>query len=148
MEKVWFKERSKRTVEKIQPGISPVIRFFIQLSFLIISFFLIFNSFRAFQIANTKLAILKQAQQEVTDLRLKNIQLILEKGKIETDDYVETDIRNRLNYSKSNEIIFVISDFSMEEAENVVKAILYPPVEKPAPKEIWRQWVDFFINKV
>ncbi|MCK9368901.1 septum formation initiator family protein [Candidatus Dojkabacteria bacterium] len=146
MDKVLFKEKHNTFGKKEEkPKVGGVVRFFISLGFVALSIFLLFNSFRAFQIKNSKLQILAQAQSEVTDLRLENIKLILEKSNIETNDYLETDIRNRLNYSKSNEIVFVITDLAKQEAEIKVKNILEPPVEEKVTLKVWQEWVNFLI---
>lgn len=146
MKDVIFKVKAGRKQEDKKEPVNKIISILINVGFVAMSVFLIFNSARAFQITNVKLAILKQAQQEVTDLRIENIKLLLQKDRIETDDYVETDIRNRLNYSKSNEIVFVISELAMQEADREVERILTPPKIVEQPKETWEIWYEFFFS--
>ena len=149
MDKVLFKEKHNTFGKKEEKSkVTSIVRFFISLGFIALSIFLLFNSFRAFQIKNSKLQILAQAQNEVADLRLRNIKLILEKDNIETNDYLETDIRNRLNYSKSNEIVFVITDLAKEQAEIKVNNIFEPPVEEKVSLKVWQEWFNFLVSGV
>lgn len=145
MEKVLFKEKKQREFKKESTDLSPLIRIVMNIGFIVLAAFLSFNSVRSIQLAQEKLKILDRAQIEVTDLRLRNIALMLEKNKIETDDYTETDIRNRLNYSKKNEVIFVIPEdilaISTKEVEDIVKK----ERELVETKEVWEVWKDLFI---
>lgn len=141
MAKILFKERKRNVLDKSGGG-----RFnwgvIINIVFIVVSMFLIFNSFRSFQQTSEKLKILERAKREVTELRLRNISLILDKEKIETDDFTETDIRNRLNYSKKNEIVFVIPDDNLELAKLEVRRILQTKKEvadSKSPYEIWKE---------
>jgi cell division protein FtsB len=144
MENVIFKEKKTGKQSKQETSPNFVVNWVIALTFLVISSFLIFNSIRSFQITNDKLAILEKARTDVTDFRLKNIKLILEKEKIETDDFTETDIRNRLNYSKKNEILFVLSDQAIETALIEVKEIVKEQEKDIVEKSVAMQWIEFF----
>lgn len=141
MAKILFKEK-KRTV--LNRSVVTAINWsvIINIIFVVVSGFLIFNSFRSFQQTREKLDILERARKEVTELRLRNISLILDKEKIETDDFTETDIRNRLNYSKKNEIVFVIPDESLELAKLEVRRIVETEkaiADSKSPYEIWKE---------
>lgn len=144
MENIIFKEKKTGKNQKQDTSPNIVVNSLISVTFLVISAFLIFNSVRSFQITNEKLAILDKARSDVTDFRLKNIKLILEKEKIETDDFTETDIRNRLNYSKKNEILFVLSDQAIENALSEVKEIVKEPQKHIEEKSVALQWIEFF----
>lgn len=144
MEKVLFKEKKQREFKKESTDLSPLIRIVMNIGFLVLGAFLLFNSVRSIQLAQEKLKILDRAQIEVTDLRLRNIALMLEKNKIETDDYTETDIRNRLNYSKKNEVIFVIPDDILAISTKEVEDIIKKERELVETKEVWEVWRDLF----
>ncbi|MCC7289656.1 hypothetical protein IT417_00145 [bacterium] len=147
MQEILFKkQKNESSTLQSASGFSYFINLLILIGFIVFSIFLLFNSFRSIQIAKDKMAILNRAREEVTDLRLKNISLILDKTRIETDDYTETDIRNRLNYSKRGEVIFVLSDQSLnlakKELENILKLGVAKISEKKSVSETWK---DFFI---
>lgn len=148
MENVLFKE--KRKIEKLVPSVTSggALSTLISVGIIILSAFLIFNSLRSIQISREKIGILNQAQNEVSSLRLKNITLILQKETIETDDYTETDIRNRLNYSKKGEYIFVIPDAIYQESLKKVNQILAPAEKETVALKVWEQWYYLFINGI
>lgn len=141
-----FKEKKRKEVLAASTDFSRVVDILVNIAFLVISGFLIFNSVRTIQNSQEKLAILQRAENEVTALRLRNIELILEKEKIETIDYTETDIRNRFNYSKNNEILFVIPDEIMDISRKQVDIILKEEETKVDSKEVWEVWYDLIIN--
>ncbi len=147
MQEILFKkQKNQSSTLQSASGFSYFVNLLILIGFIVFSIFLLFNSFRSIQIAKDKMAILNRAREEVTDLRLKNISLILDKTRIETDDYTETDIRNRLNYSKRGEVIFVLSDQSLNLAKKELESILKLGVAKiPEEKSVSETWKDFFI---
>lgn len=148
MDEVIFKER-KGFKKKAEPrDFSSFAKVLIGLGFTVLSFFLLYNGARSLQIANEKKSILAKAEQEVTNLRLKNIALLLDENKIETDDYTEIDIRNRLNYSKNGEIVFVISSEAYDLAKTEVDRILATNPSEVEFKDTWVVWKDLFLNGI
>lgn len=142
-----FKEKRK-SIENAPSKYSDIVRFLIGIGIFLLSFFLIFNSIRSFQLTKEKLLILNKAQSEVADLRLKNITLLLQKERIESDDFTETDIRNRLNYSKKGEVIFVIPDELLTTSKQTVRDILKEEEKAEEQRSVFEQWVDIFVNGV
>lgn len=143
-----FKERKLNIRSKESRDLSPYINVLIGIGFVVMSLFLVYNGIRSLQIANEKRNILKNAEVEVTSLRLKNISLLLEENKIETDDYTEIDIRNRLNYSKNGEVVFVISDQAYDLANIEVNRILSTKENKEEKKSAWEEWKELFTEGV
>jgi hypothetical protein len=93
-----------------------------------------------------KLEILKQAEREVDQLRIENIELILQRGTFQSDDYIETEARNRLNYSKNGEILFVIPESTIKVAGRELERILSDKGQSAVqPKTVWEKWYDFFL---
>ena len=159
-EKVFFKEQKNNvSAGKIQKqqgranGNGNFIgKLLVNLTIVIISSFLLYNVFKSIQISSAKLGILEQAEQEVDELRLRNLELLLKKIRVESEDYVETEARNRLNYARDGEIVFVIPESAMELAKEEVKTILeIEDLSAGAGEEtktIFEQWRDFFIKGV
>jgi cell division protein FtsB len=56
------------------------------------------------------LEILNHAEKEVGDLRLDNLELLTLSEYMKSDEYLETEARNRLNLSGKGETVFVIPD--------------------------------------
>lgn len=110
---------------------------------IITSMFLIYNIFKSIDLTVKKVAILRQAEEEVDDLRLKNISLLLSREEVETDDYIETEARDRLNLARKDELVFVISDIAMEYGNDAVERILKPPAQGD-DRPVYSQWVEFF----
>lgn len=57
-----------------------------------------------------KMTILEIAKKDVEDLRIKNLELILEKEKVQSYEYLETEARNKLKYAKDGEVAYVIPE--------------------------------------
>ncbi len=109
-----------------------------------VTIFMIYNISRSVMQASTKLEIIKYAQQEVQDLRLENIKLVMEKEKMKKDDFVELEARDRLNYTRDGETIYIFSDeIKMRMAEN--------EVEKPISEDcdqlcVIDSWISFVVD--
>ncbi len=109
--------------------------------------FISFHLFLALNIANEKLKILEVAQEDVANLRLQNLELVLEKSEIVSMGYIEKEARDKLKYSGEGEVLFVILDELLEsewvENElNLAKGLQIKEEERNA-KEIFEIWSDF-----
>jgi cell division protein FtsB len=112
--------------------------------FLILSGILIYNIVKSIVITSEKLEILNQAEQEVSELRLENLELIVSTEYMTSDEYLETEARNRLNLSKKGETAFVIPEEMLERGKILVENILKDE-EGTGRAENWKIWRDFFI---
>jgi hypothetical protein len=92
-----------------------------------------------------KLSLLKQAEQEVTDLRLDNLELSLQLEEAGTRDNLEKEARDRLNYGEEGEVLFVIDEELVEVGKRRVDEILNPKQETEDVK-VLAQWVEFIIG--
>jgi len=63
-------------------------------------------------------------------------------GSIES---LEKEARDRLNYGKENEIVFVIDEDLIEVGKEKVQAILYPE-EEIVEEDVLDDWVDFIVR--
>lgn len=116
-----------------------------KVSLLIISILMLLSVYRSIKQMGQKISLLKQAQQEVEDLRLDNLELSLELEDASNIDHLEKEARDRLNYGKENEIVFVIDDELLEIGKQRVQAILYPK-SVVDDVDIFDEWVGFVID--
>lgn len=146
MDTISFKERKPN--KKRNSGEALWASILIQSFLIIASIFLIFNIGRSIQVALGKLDIADTAKGEVDALRLENITLLLNKDALESDDFIETAARDRLNYSKEGEIIFVISETVLEHSKEELKSVLDEEEGELEEKEVWEVWKGFFVQGV
>ena len=111
---------------------------------IILSGILIYNITKSMIITSEKVQILSQAEKEVSDLRLDNLENLLLIEYMTSDEYLETEARNRLNLSKKGEVAFVIPEEILEKGLLQVERILNED-ERVSDIENWRIWQDFFI---
>lgn len=112
--------------------------------------FMAYHLFLAVNIANEKLQILQVAQKDVAELRIRNLQLVLEKGEVVSMEYIEKEARDKLRYSAEGEVLFVIpedlvnSEWIEQELE-LAKGRSKQDEEK-SPEEIFQIWIDFLFS--
>lgn len=123
------------------------VKFITTLLFLALSAYLVVQTARSIDITGQKLDIFKKAQKEVTDLRIKNVKLILMSERVVTEEYIEEEARNRLNYAKDGEILFIIPAELIEsdELSEYIERYSYGYVDEGASKkDNLTIWIDFF----
>ena len=116
-----------------------------QIVLLIISALMILSVVRSFRQMSQKVSLLRQAEQEVRDLRLENLELSLKIENAGSIESLEKEARDRLNYGQENEIVFVIDDDLIEVGKEKVQAILYPQ-EDVVEDDVFDEWVDFVVK--
>jgi len=116
-----------------------------KISLIILSILMLLSVYRSFRQMGQKLSLLKQAEQEVTDLRLENLELSLQIEEAGTIDSLEKEARDRLNYGQEGEVLFVIDDDLVEIGKRRVNDILNPKKETEEV-EVLAQWVEFIIG--
>ena len=116
-----------------------------KVSLIILSILMLLSVYRSFRQMGQKLSLLKQAEQEVTDLRLENLELSLQIEEAGTIDSLEKEARDRLNYGQEGEVLFVIDDDLVEIGKRRVNDILNPKKETEEV-EVLAQWVEFIIG--
>ncbi len=120
--------------------------------FLMISFvsFISYHLFLTIQIANEKLQILEIAEEDVAELRIQNLELVLEKSEIVSMEYIEKEARDKLRYSGEGEVLFVIPEESLESdalREKLREAKGYSKhEEEKSPEEIFEIWIRFLFS--
>ena len=94
--------------------------FFTKLMYLgaiLMSIFFLVNTYRSIQLTIEKLEILDQAEIDVEDLRLSNLELLQFSELVKSDFYVELEGRDRLHLSQEDEFVIIISDDLMNSSE-------------------------------
>ncbi len=117
------------------------------LMLLVLSGILIYNVAKSIVITSEKLEILNQAESEVSDLRLSNLELLVLTEYMTSDEYLETEARNRLNLSKKGEVSFVIPEKILEKGILDVGEIVNEQ-ENISSIENWRVWYEFFATGI
>lgn len=142
-----FKKNGRRRKIKERANLKKISLIFLMLSF---TAFMAYHLFLAVNIANEKLQILQVAQKDVAELRIRNLQLVLEKGEVVSMEYIEKEARDKLRYSAEGEVLFVIpedlvnSEWIEQELE-LAKGRSKQDEEK-SPEEIFQIWIDFLFS--
>ncbi len=148
---VFMRERAfNRRKEKEKNPFLKVLAIFFMISF---TAFLAYHVFLALNIRDEKLTILKVAEQDVENLRIQNLELVLEKAEIVSVDYIEKEARDKLRYSAEGEVLFVIPEELLEsdwvEEELALAKGATGSQEEKNTQEIIKVWFDFlFVNGV
>lgn len=121
---------------------SNIFTVIMQLVLIFISGLMVYNIVRTLDQAAKKNQILIEAEKQVEELRIENIKLVLKSNNVTTDDFVELQARNRLNYSRDGEVQYVIPDSLLEEYGNRYNELMY---EKEADQDLnnLELWFDF-----
>jgi cell division protein FtsB len=115
-----------------------------QIILLAVSVLMLLSVYRSFKQMGQKISLLKQAEQEVRELRLENLDLSLKIEEAGGVDTLEREARDRLNYGKEGEIVFVVDDELVEVGKERVQAILNPK-QVSEDINVLEEWIDFVI---
>jgi cell division protein FtsB len=110
-----------------------------------LSILMLLNVYRSFRQMGQKISLLRQAEQEVESLRLENLELSLKIEEASSIENLEKESRDKLNYGKEGEVVFVIEDELIERGKREVQAILYPQ-EQNNDIDVLGEWIDFVIE--
>ena len=108
---------------------------------------LIYNVVKSIVITSEKLEILNQAESEVSDLRLNNLELLVLTEYMKSDEYLETEARNRLNLSKKGEISFIIPEKILKKGVSDIEDILSKQ-KTVNGEDGWKTWYVFFSSGI
>lgn len=114
-----------------------------------VSVFILMSVYNSVNITIQKLDILKKAEKEVEDLRIQNLYLSINMKEMSTDKYLEKEARNRLNFGDTEEIVFVIPDTVMDQAEiDVTKVLDSDKGEIVRYGSTFSSWVEFLMKGI
>ncbi len=117
---------------------------FVKFVFLGISVFLLYNVFHSVDITVQKVNILKNAREEVETLRVTNLELATQLQSMQNPEYIEVEARDRLNFSGTNDIVFVIPDSLLETAGERLDMILNEKEE--VERSNLEVWLDILVH--
>ncbi len=120
---------------------------FVKLGFLAVSIFLSYSIYNAVVITSQKIDISKQARKEVNNLRLENLQLAISLEAMHSEEYIEVQARDKLNFSGSNEYIFVIPESTLKSAQERITAY-FEETEENSDTPSSQLWFDFLKNGI
>ena len=110
-----------------------------------ISILMLLSVYRSVKQMGQKISLLKQAEQEVRELRLENLELSISVEEASSLENLEKEARDRLNYGNENELVFVIDDDLIELGKEEVEEILNPQ-EEGSDIDIVAQWREFLLD--
>jgi len=110
-----------------------------------ISILMLLSVYRSVKQMGQKISLLKQAEQEVRELRLENLELSINVNEAGSLENLEKEARDRLNYGDENELVFVIDDELIELGKEKIEEILNPE-EEGSHIDIVAQWIDFLFE--
>ena len=122
---------------------------FVKLFLIGISIFILWSVYNSVNITFQKLDILKKAEKEVEDLRIQNLYLSISMKDMSTGKYLEKEARDRLNFGNTGEIVFVIPDNVMNQADKDVEEILRSNDKSILePDFTLSLWMDFIMKGI
>ena len=116
-----------------------------QILLLGISLLMILSVYRSVKQMGQKVSLLKQAEYEVEELRLENLELSMRIENASDIENLEKEARDRLNYGQENEIAFVIDEELIDVGKQKVENILNPDTVKD-DINVWNEWIEFLIE--
>ena len=117
---------------------------FVKIVLLGVSVFLLYNVFHSVDITVQKVNILKSAREEVETLRVTNLELATQLQSMQNPEYIEVEARDRLNFSGTNDIVFVIPDSLLETAGERLDMILNEKEE--VERSNLEVWLDMLVH--
>ncbi|MCX7881019.1 MAG: septum formation initiator family protein [Patescibacteria group bacterium] len=111
------------------------MNFLKKIFFLFLSFFLIFSLLKNIINHQKKLQFYQEYEEQLKKERKKNIELKTEIARKNDLYYVEKIARNKLNLSKENEMVIILSPPSPT-----------PTIITPTPAPNWYLWFKVFFN--
>lgn len=120
---------------------------FVKFGLLAVSAFLSYSIYNAVVITSEKIEISRQAKKEVNKLRLENLQLAISLESMHSDEYIEVQARDKLNFSGSNEYIFVIPDSTLKSAQERITAY-FTQADDNSDTPSSQLWLEFLKNGI
>lgn len=140
--------KNRRRNNKIRNNSRKYITIVLLLAFIS---FMSYHIFLSIQIADEKFRVLEIAQEDVAELRLRNLELVLEKTEIVSPQYLEKEARDKLRYGADEEKVFLIaegildSNWVTQELEQAKGEVFQEEPEK-TPDEIFNIWINFLFG--
>ena len=120
---------------------------FVKFAFLAVSVFLSYSIYNSVVITSQKIEISKQARNEVDNLRLENLKLAIALESMHSDEFIEVQARDRLNFAGSDEYIFVIPDSTLKSAQERITAY-FNETDDRLDTPSYQVWFEFLKNGI
>ncbi len=118
-----------------------------KVAMLLLSFFLLYNVYHSAIITQEKRRVSEQAKEQVSQLRVENLELALKQESMQSKEFLEVQARDRLNFTGKNEYVFVIPDSVLDMGKEGIEAFLYPPEVLP-DEPTYMLWFEFLKNGI
>jgi cell division protein FtsB len=112
----------------------------ISLGLVVFSGLVIFDTLESFTDAYTKSKIVKEQEKRVAELRLKNLTKRQSLDYVISNSYVEKEARERFNYVKPGEVVFLLPEQIEEEKEDEAQA------QVDRNKKPIEEWMEVLFN--
>ena len=138
--------RLRARPEQKTSSFSPTVSFLLSLFFLGLSGLLVINMVKSVSTAYQRNLLLVQAEQEVYDLRLRNLELMEKMDYVSSSSYIEQEARDQLQYVKEGETMVLLPDTG-EDDSAVLGEQKENKNEDQNPELIeqekgWNRWLD------
>lgn len=151
MDRVIYKPKKDFITNEEEKGKNPINSVignsFVKIVLIGVSLFLFYSIYNSVIITYQKIEISKHAREEVDKLRLENLKLALSLESMSSQEYIEVQARDRLNFSGSDEYIFVIPDSTLKSAQEQIEVFFSEPEEK-TDTQVYEVWIDFLKNGI
>ena len=151
MDRVIYKPKKDFITNEEEKGKNPINSViensFVKIVLIGVSLFLFYSIYNSVIITYQKIEISKHAREEVDKLRLENLKLALSLESMSSQEYIEVQARDRLNFSGSDEYIFVIPDSTLKSAQEQIQVFFSEPEEK-TDTQVYEVWIDFLKNGI
>jgi len=151
MDRVIYKPKKDFITNEEEKGKNPINSVignsFVKIVLIGVSLFLFYSIYNSVIITYQKIEISKHAREEVDKLRLENLKLALSLESMSSQEYIEVQARDRLNFSGSDEYIFVIPDSTLKSAQEQIEVFFSEPEEKTNTL-VYEVWIDFLKNGI
>jgi len=151
MDRVIYKPKKDFINNEEEKGKNPINSViensFVKIVLIGVSLFLFYSIYNSVIITYQKIEISKHAREEVDKLRLENLKLALSLESMSSQEYIEVQARDRLNFSGSDEYIFVIPDSTLKSAQEQIQVFFSEPEEK-TDTQVYEVWIDFLKNGI
>ena len=101
-------------------GMSNYLSIALSLVFISLSGLLVVNSVKSVSTAYQRSLLLDQAEAEVNELRIRNLELLEKLDYVTSSSYVEAEARNRLLYTKDGEVLLVLPQTAQNTRDNAI----------------------------
>ncbi len=124
------------------------VNIFLQIMFVLLSVFMFYNIGRSLYQTNQKFTVLKRAENEVDELREDNIELVIGLDDVNSDEFIEAEVRDRLNYGRDGEVQLIIEEDLVDRTLKYLneKEIGFDDAKEYSRNEIFNIWIEFFLK--